>query len=160
MAFGNRCLLFGGAGPQSSLRGPHGFFSPAGDCMEALCWSRCSLQHVVTLSTDHSGLFCSKNALIYTFWGLWLNDKTFNVCKFWKWGSELNKVVFFGEILSVVLLCWTRGYQIKKWITKCFFWYKHVRIFCIRAMLIELNMHTQEPKVTSNEKNWHAFFCF
>lgn len=56
-----------------------------------------SLQHVVTLSTIHSGLFCSKNALIYTFWGLLLNDETFNVCKFWKWGSQWNKVVFFGE---------------------------------------------------------------
>lgn len=88
----------------SPLTEGHSGSFPPGDCMEALCGSCCSLQCVVTLSTIHSGLFCSKNALIYTFWGLLLNDETFNVCKFWKWGSQWNKVVFFGESWVFCLL--------------------------------------------------------
>lgn len=69
-------------------------FFPPGDCTDALCWSCCSLQHAATLSTVHSGLFSSKNALIYT-WGLLLNGETFNACKLWKLGGE-NEIKWFS----------------------------------------------------------------
>lgn len=103
--FGNVCLLFGGAGPQPSCRGPRGSFPP-GDCMEALCWSCCSLQHCLQFIVAY---FCAKNALIYTFRGLllWLwNDETFNVWKFWKRGGQsVIKQFSSGRVVSLLSYC-------------------------------------------------------
>ena len=89
--FGNVCLL-----SALSRRATVALFHQvtawkrsAGAAAHCSMWSQC-LRFIVAY-------FARRMHWFTLFEDYYKNDETFNVCKFWKWDSEWNKVVFFGE---------------------------------------------------------------